>query len=265
VEANADFDGIDAEIARPRLPFNSPTVGATTTCDLSLARVFVFTVSQATTLSFTNVPSASFACRIRLLITNGSAFLITWPAAVTWLAGIAPTFKASGVDEVELLTKDAGTTWYATLRNVRPGVLFQKNSLQTTSTSDVSLTSYVLPAGTLAVNGQMLRITLNGDDITQNGTTNIRFGGTQISGHTVTLANQFRMQVILFRVGATAQSGDETFMQGNATPGNFAGTMGQTSPAETLANAITIDFRGSVVSGGTLRYSSIVVELLAVA
>src|SRR6058998_257241 len=89
--ANGDFDSIDAEIARPRIPFNSPTVGATTTCDLALGRVFVFTVSQATTLAFTNAPSASFTCRIRLLITNGSAFLLTFPAAVTWLSGTIPS------------------------------------------------------------------------------------------------------------------------------------------------------------------------------
>jgi len=116
VEVNADLDTIDAEIARPRIPFNSPTVGDTTTCDLNLARVFVFTVSQATTLAFTNVPSASFAVRIRLLITNGAAFTLTFPGAVTWLSGSSQKFKAAGVDEVEMLTKDAGTTWYASMR-----------------------------------------------------------------------------------------------------------------------------------------------------
>src|SRR5438128_11866490 len=83
VEVNADLDSIDAEIARPRIPPNSPTVGATTTCDLNLSRFFIFTVSQATTLAFTNVPSASFAVRIRLLITNGSAFALTFPASVS--------------------------------------------------------------------------------------------------------------------------------------------------------------------------------------
>src|SRR6266550_4602800 len=76
-QANGDYDSIDSELARPRYPFNSPTVGATTTLDLSLARVFVFTVSQATTLAFSNVPSSSFAVPIRILITNGAAFTFT--------------------------------------------------------------------------------------------------------------------------------------------------------------------------------------------
>jgi len=113
---NGDLDIIDTELARPRIVFNSPTVGATTTCDLSLARVFVFTVSQATTLAFSNVPSSSFAVRIRLLITNGSAFVVTFPGSVTWLPGTAPKLKASGVDEIELVTKDGGTTWFAAPR-----------------------------------------------------------------------------------------------------------------------------------------------------
>src|SRR5216117_1187452 len=111
VEVNADLDSIDAEIARPRIPFNSPTVGATTTCDLALARMFVFTVSQVTTLAFTNVPTSSFACRIRLIITNGAAFTVTWPASVTHLTGGLPSLKTAGVDEVEMVTKDGGTTW----------------------------------------------------------------------------------------------------------------------------------------------------------
>src|SRR5207247_3515872 len=116
-EVNANYDTVDAELAKPRIIFNSPTVGATTTCDLNLGRIFVFTVSQATTLALTNVPSSSFACRIRLLITNGSAFVLTLPASVTWLSGVIPLFKAAGVVEVELLTRDAVVTLYDTARN----------------------------------------------------------------------------------------------------------------------------------------------------
>src|SRR5206468_3283627 len=94
-------------------PFNSPVVGATTTCDLSLARLFLFTVTQVTTVAFTNVPTATFGTRVMVRITNGSAFALTWPASVVWLSGITPTLKSSGVDLIELWTTDAGTTWYA--------------------------------------------------------------------------------------------------------------------------------------------------------
>ena len=109
---NTDLDTVDGEFARPRMAFNSPTVGATTTLDLSLARCFVFTVSQVSTLAFSNVPSASFRVGIELIITNGAAFALTFPASVTWLRGAAPQFRASGVEIVRLVTKDGGTTWY---------------------------------------------------------------------------------------------------------------------------------------------------------
>lgn len=113
--ANNDIDSIEQEIARQRLPFLSPTVGATTTCDLNQttgARGFTFTVSQATTLAFTNVPSSSFLVRIMLIITNGAAFTLTWPASVTWIPGVLPTLKTAGVDIIELFTVNGGTTWY---------------------------------------------------------------------------------------------------------------------------------------------------------
>src|ERR1041385_7183037 len=135
---NSDLDIIDTELARPRIVFTSPTVAATTTCDLSLARVFVFTVSQATTLAFTNVPSSSFAVRIRLLITNGSAFTLTFPASVTWLTGVVPSFQAAGVDEVEMLTKDGGTTWFASLRGgVQLRLKADTSSIQVTNSGNI--------------------------------------------------------------------------------------------------------------------------------
>lgn len=110
---NTDLDSLDTELGKPRRPFNSPAVGASTTCDLSLARTFVFTVSQATTLAFTNVPTSSFRVEIELLITNGSAFVLTFPASVTWLSGGIHGFQVAGVDAVRLVTRDGGTTWYA--------------------------------------------------------------------------------------------------------------------------------------------------------
>src|SRR6266576_839174 len=150
---NTGMQTIDNEIARSRIPYVSPTynVGGTTTLDLNQTtggRVFKFTVSGASTLAFSNVPTSSFDARITLWITNGSAFVLTFPASVAWTAGIAPTFKASGVDLVDLETNDGGTTWQATLRNLRPGVIYQANSLTTTSGSAVSLATYPLPAGT---------------------------------------------------------------------------------------------------------------------
>src|SRR5437879_10101803 len=111
------MDTIDNEITRSRIPFVSPTynVGGTTTLDLNQttgARVFVFTVSGASTLAFSNVPAATFYAAIILKILNGGAFALTFPASVKWLStgtpNAAPALLTSGTDWVLLETLDAG-------------------------------------------------------------------------------------------------------------------------------------------------------------
>ena len=66
------------------------------------------------TISFTNVPSAdSFIVGVLIKLTNGGAYAVTWPAAVKWAGGTAPTLTASGTDLIALVTFDDGTTWQA--------------------------------------------------------------------------------------------------------------------------------------------------------
>lgn len=254
-QVNGDWDSLDAELARPRWPFNSPVVGATTTCDLSLARTFVFTVSQATTLAFTNVPSSSFTTRVVLLITNGSAFALTFPASVLWLAGAGPTFRASGVDVVELITRDGGTTWYAS-KMTAGGVLFQDFSKTTTSTSDVSLTSFSLPAGTLSTNGQQLVLEARGTTATQTCTVNIKFGATSVVNIGITANRNWVITIRLVRTGAATQVATTLTVDSAPTT-----TISRAGPAETLSGAVLVDFRGSVTAGGTLGYDMIAAEL----
>jgi hypothetical protein len=263
-ELNTGLDTWDNEIARSRVPFITPTynVGGTTTLDLNQTtggRVFVFTVSGASTLAFSNVPSASFAVRIRLLITNGAAFVLTFPASVTWLSRVAPTFNVAGVDEVELMTLDGGTTWYGSLRGPRAGVLYLNQALTTTSTSDVSLASYTLPANTLTVNGQALRVTIMGVTATQTCTVHPKFGAQDITNTTVVAGNRFRLYHHIVRTGAATQGSTNELLNGTVI------SSGRVTPAETLSGPVVIDFRGSVTAGGTLTYDFIVVELLAVA
>ena len=264
---NTDLDSLDDLIARPKIVFNSPTVGATTTCDLSLARVFAFTVSQATTLAFTNVPSSSFAVSIRLLITNGSAFVLTWPASITWLSGSPPVLHSSGVDIVELVTKDGGTTWYGGLAAPSvaraPGVLYQNTArVSTTSGVDVSLASYTLPAGLLSVNGQRIRITVAGACVpaAAGATVNIKFGAAALGAFALGANDVFFATFLVERLGATNQWYNLGYMKGVAP---LAGT-NSGNPTETLANTVLIDFRGNVTTGGqTLTYDSLQVEFLA--
>ena len=191
---NGDLDTLDDLLARPKQTFNSPTVGATVVCDLSLARVFVFTVSQATTLSFTNPPTASFAVHAYLRITNGSAFVLTLPASIVWLSGVAPTLKLSGVDLVHLVSTDAGVTWYAGLVD-RP-----LNRLIGQATTDVgtgaatietTLHTIVVPANVLGPNGALrIRVHHTVTGTNNSKALNVYYGAGQLRAGTFTAGQQ---------------------------------------------------------------------------
>jgi hypothetical protein len=259
-KVNSDFSSIDGFMGRPQIQFQSPTVGATTTLDLAQGRAFVFTVSQATTIAFTNVPSSSFYVRIRLLITNGSAFVVTWPASVSWLSGVVPTLKVSGVDEIEMATKDGGTTWFATIRDLKPGNLYQNVSLSTTSGSEVSLATFALPAGLLAVNGQGIRITASGQAPAGGGHYTLKFGAAGIDGETITGNAVYVVRIDIVRTGAATQAAyvSLSVSAGANSPANSA------FPTETLSGAITIDFRANATTGGqTMKMDIVRVEFLS--
>ena len=87
-------------------------VGATRTFDLETANFFSATVDQASTFTFSNPPASGDFGAFVLELTNGGAFVVTWPASVDWPGGTAPTLTTSGVDQLVFTTKDGGTTWY---------------------------------------------------------------------------------------------------------------------------------------------------------
>lgn len=155
-KTNADWDTVDGEFARPRQAQSALTWAATTTVDLSLARMFTGTCNAISTIAFTNVPSATFAVRCVLLLTNAGAFAITWPASVVWLNGFTPAFKTTGVEIVELVTRDGGTTWYGAVWD-RP---FTRTIGQATVavgtgalTTEVTLATISVPANVMGLNG----------------------------------------------------------------------------------------------------------------
>jgi hypothetical protein len=69
------------------------------------------TVAGATTFTFSNPLSSPNACGFVLELTNGGSAAITWPTAVRWPGGTAPTLTADGVDILVFVTDDAGTNW----------------------------------------------------------------------------------------------------------------------------------------------------------
>jgi alpha-tubulin suppressor-like RCC1 family protein len=83
--------------------------------DLSLGNVVTATVTGTTTFTFSNPTPAGTACTFTLLLTNGGAHTVNWPAAVKWANtenNIAPTLNTAGVDILTFLTTDVGVTWY---------------------------------------------------------------------------------------------------------------------------------------------------------
>ena len=87
------------------------TVTATTTIDLSLGNVVKYTQSANTTVSFANTGTSNIVSFIR----SGDG-TITWPSAIKWDGGSAPTLDAGVYDTdanvITLLTRDEGVTWY---------------------------------------------------------------------------------------------------------------------------------------------------------
>ena len=87
------------------------TAGA---CDYATGYVFSATISGATTISLTNVPSTGTAM-LMLRLTNGGSATVTWPSGIKWPGGTAPTLTESGLDEVVLMRTNAGV-WSGAVR-----------------------------------------------------------------------------------------------------------------------------------------------------
>lgn len=90
------------------------TAMAAVDMSLSSGNYFTKTVSGSTTFTISNVPATRFVSWV-LKLTNGGSAAVTWPAAVKWQGGTAPTLTASGVDIISFFTDDGGTTVHGVL------------------------------------------------------------------------------------------------------------------------------------------------------
>lgn len=95
---------------------SSPAVAATTTIDCSLGTVADITLTQNTTMAFSNLPASGVAFSITALMHQNATggWVVTWPVNVVWSSGNAPTITATAnkTDIVSLLTVNGGTSWY---------------------------------------------------------------------------------------------------------------------------------------------------------
>lgn len=77
--------------------------------DLSLGNCFSQTITSNRTFTISNAQGcSSFA----LVLTNGGAWTLTYPASCHWDDNLPPDLAVSGVDIILFLSPDAGTTWY---------------------------------------------------------------------------------------------------------------------------------------------------------
>ena len=83
----------------------------------ALGNVFHVSLNAAiTSISFSNIPTTGISYSLTLAFTaDGTARAVTWPAAVKWSGGTAPTLTSTSakVDIFVLNTWDGGTNWFA--------------------------------------------------------------------------------------------------------------------------------------------------------
>jgi len=95
-------------------PYGTTSAVSASEINLADGTVFTKTISANTTFTITGAPSGT-ACSFSLLLTNGGAYTVAWPASIKWAGGNVPTLTESGVDLLTFLTPDGGTTWYGVL------------------------------------------------------------------------------------------------------------------------------------------------------
>ena len=89
------------------------TPSGTTTVSISKHNTLMYATvaTGSTTWAFPSSLVSGEIYSITLELTNGGSQTQTWPAAVKWEGGTAPTLTAAGLDILTFYTRDGGTTW----------------------------------------------------------------------------------------------------------------------------------------------------------
>ena len=106
---NATFSGavsIDDKVTQTLVPLLSSL-----DIDCSTGNYFTKAISANSTFTFSNVPASGNTYGFVLELDVSGDRTLTWPAAVKWAGGSAPTLTASKTHLFSLVTVDGGTTW----------------------------------------------------------------------------------------------------------------------------------------------------------
>ena len=79
--------------------------------DCSTSNFFTKAISADSTFTFSNVPATGNAYGFVLELDVNGDRTLTWPTAVKWAGGSAPTLTAGKTHLFSLVTVDGGTTW----------------------------------------------------------------------------------------------------------------------------------------------------------
>jgi len=201
-------------------------------------------------------PVNTVGMRVRIKRIDGSLTnLVTITSAAGNIDGQTNAYLTGQYQTIEL--ENDGTNWQVLAGNRIPRILHQNGELSTVSAADVSIDSFSLPGGSLVGVGQAVRLTMRGIASGGTATLNIKFGATVVLTGTVAIGNAYDVDVIVSRSGAAVQRAVGLLDNGTAI-----GVNSRTGPTETLANAILIDFRGSITAG-TLTADMVEVEYLS--
>lgn len=125
VTMNANMGMNDKTLSRAELfdyferyQLTSLTKGGGLTVDLSLGQVIKADLSaNITSITISNIPDNGNSNAVGftlILVADGTARTVTWPASVKWPGGTAPTLTSTNgkADIFSFVSIDAGTTWY---------------------------------------------------------------------------------------------------------------------------------------------------------
>jgi hypothetical protein len=110
---NGDGSSLTGIAATNWISNNVTANSGTTAIDLSDGNVVKFTQTSNTTVSFANTGTSNIVTFIR----PAADYTVTWPSAIKWDGGSAPTLDTDSASEgdvnvINLLTRDEGVTWY---------------------------------------------------------------------------------------------------------------------------------------------------------
>jgi hypothetical protein len=106
--------------------YTAGSVGATYTVDWSASNFYTLTLTASCALTFTNPPASGKEQTLTIVTTQGGSgsYTLSYPAAVRWANGVAPTLTTtvSYRDVLQFVTYDGGTSYLgrAIWSNVAP-------------------------------------------------------------------------------------------------------------------------------------------------